>query len=79
MSYTIIDISKDLITRNVYPGDPVPELSVGDIEYNKMLAKYADDLDRSEFVSMLSRSVYNRLDTVLNLARQAGEKDYFGS
>ena len=28
MSYTVIDISKDLITRNVYPGDPVPELSV---------------------------------------------------
>ena len=60
-------------------GLPVPELSVGDIEYNKMIAKYADDLDRSEFVSMLSRSVYNRLDAVLNLARQAGEKDYFGS
>ena len=60
-------------------GLPVPELSVGDIEYNKMIAKYAEDLDRSEFVSMLSRSVYNRLEAVLSLARQAGEKDYYGS
>ena len=60
-------------------GLPVPELSVGDIEYNKMIAKYADDLDRSDFVSMLSRSVFNRLDAVLNLAKQAGDKDYYGA
>lgn len=57
-------------------GLPVPELSVGDIEYNKMIAKYAEDLDREPFRDMLSRSVYNRLDVVTGLARQAGENNY---
>ncbi len=54
-------------------GLPVPELSVGDIEYNKMIAKYAEDRDRSEFKNMLERSVFNRTDAVLGLARQAAE------
>ena len=49
-------------------GLPLPELSVGDIEYNKMIAKYAEDLDRGDFCGMLSRSVYNRLDAVCSLA-----------
>ena len=56
-------------------GLPVPELSVGDIEYNKMIAKYVEDKDRSAFTDMLERSIYNRLDAVLSLARQAGERD----
>ena len=60
-------------------GLPVPELPIGDIEYNRMIAKYAEDLDRSDFLGMLSRSVFNRLDAVVNLARQASEKDYYGS
>lgn len=56
-------------------GLPLPELSVGDIEYNKMVAKYAEDLDREAFCDMLSRSVFNRLDAVLGLARQAADSD----
>ena len=56
-------------------GLPLPELSVGDIEYNRMVAKYVDDLDREPFCSMLSRSVFNRLDAVLDLAKQAAESE----
>ena len=54
-------------------GLPVPELSVGDIEYNKMIAKYAEDRSRSDFKGMLERSVFNRVDAVLGLAKQAAE------
>ena len=56
-------------------GLPLPELAVGDIEYNKMVAKYCDDLEREDFCDMLSRSVFNRLDAVLGLAKQASEKN----
>jgi len=72
---TIIVSSAALLYQIMELGLPVPELSVGDIEYNKMIVKYVEDQDRSAFTDMLSRSIYNRLDAVLSIARQAGERD----
>ena len=50
---------------------PMPELSANDVEYNKMMAEYAFRGNAEGFKDMLSRSTYNRLDTIAGFARQA--------
>ena len=54
-------------------GLPAPELSIGDIEYNKMAVKYFEDRDIEPFADMLKRSIFNRLDQVLGIIKQAAE------
>ena len=54
-------------------GLPLPELSAGDVEYNGMIAEYVEKSNREPFKDMLERSVYNRLEAVLTLARQAAD------
>jgi len=49
----------------------IPELPLNDIEYNNMIAKYVKSSDLSEFYSMLTRSVYNRHDKIVELCKQA--------
>jgi len=72
---TALVSSAALLYELMQLGLPAPELSVGDVEYNKMIAKYAEDRNRSAFTDMLSRSVYNRLEAVLTLARQAKDAE----
>ena len=52
-------------------GLPFPELSATDTEYNKMTARYLETRDSSDFTGMLERSIYNRLDSILDLLKQA--------
>ena len=54
-------------------GLPLPELSANDVEYNGMVAEYVEKSNREPFKDMLERSVYNRLEAVLTLARQAAD------
>ena len=56
-------------------GLPFPELSATDTEYNKMTAVYLEDRDSSAFTGMLERSVFNRLDSILDLLKQAEPDD----
>lgn len=52
---------------------PLPMLTVGDSEYNKMIGEYVNAGESSGFESMLERSVLNRLESVLQLSRRAAE------
>ena len=52
-------------------GIPFPELSATDTEYNKMTAQYLDTRDSTAFTDMLKRSIFNRLDSILDLLKQA--------
>ena len=54
-------------------GLPVPELSANDVEYNQMVTDYVVNSNREPFTDMLGRSVYNRLESVLTIARQAAD------
>ena len=54
-------------------GYPLPGISLDDIEYNKLIDAYVNQGDADGFVTMLERSVLNRLDSVLQLSRQAAE------
>lgn len=54
-------------------GYPLPGLSLSDIEYNQLIDAYVNRGDSEGFVTMLERSVLNRLDSVLQLSRQAAE------
>lgn len=56
-------------------GLPFPELSATDVEYNKMTAHYLDTRDSSAFTAMLERSIFNRLDSILDLLKQAEPED----
>ena len=56
-------------------GYPLPQLSVADREYNMLMADYVEKRDPRPFKEMLERSVYNRLDAVVTLARQAAETE----
>ena len=71
---TVIASSAALLYQILEMGLPMPELPVGDVEYNKMIAKYVEDKDPSAFINMLERSIYNRLDAVISIARQAEEQ-----
>ncbi|MBR0482219.1 MAG: Fic family protein [Firmicutes bacterium] len=52
-------------------GYPLPQLSFDDREYNKMMAEYVENGDTQYFKDVLEKSIYNRLDAVVNLAKQA--------
>ena len=54
-------------------GYPLPQLPVDDREYNEMMTRFIADGDLKPFKDMLERSVYNRLEAVVSLARQAAE------
>ena len=56
-------------------GIPFPELSATDTEYNKLTARYLETRDSSDFTGMLKRSVFNRLDSILDLLKQAEPED----
>lgn len=56
-------------------GIPVPELSVGEEEFGKMISLYMDHEDYLPFTQMLQRCIYNRLDAVIMLAKQAKENE----
>ncbi len=52
-------------------GYPLPQLSVGDREYNTLMTQYIENGDTWPFLDMLERSVYNRIEAALSLAKQA--------
>jgi hypothetical protein len=54
-------------------GYPLPSLTVGDIEYNKMIDAYVNKGEYEAFEGMLERSVLNRAEAVLQLNRRAAE------
>jgi len=54
---------------------PFPEISATDVEYNKMTANYLETRDSSAFSAMLERSIFNRLDSILDLLKQAKPED----
>ncbi|MBQ9912378.1 MAG: Fic family protein [Firmicutes bacterium] len=54
-------------------GYPLPQLSFDDREYNRMMADYIGNGDPEPFQDILERSIYNRLEAVVSLARQANE------
>jgi len=56
-------------------GYPLPQLSVDDREYNKMMTAYLETGDTAPFKDMLERSIYNRVEAVVSLAKQAAEKN----
>lgn len=56
-------------------GLPVPELSVTEEEFGKMISVYMDHEDYLPFADMLQRSLYNRLDAVVMIARQVKENE----
>ncbi len=54
---------------------PIPELTVDDRAYNSLVADFVDSGNAEPFARMLERSVYNRLETVVSLAKQAKENE----
>ena len=54
---------------------PIPELTVDDRAYNTLVADFVDSGSAEPFTRMLERSVYNRLETVVSLAKQAKENE----
>ena len=54
-------------------GYPLPGLFLSDTEFNKMIDEYVNNADENSFVNLLERSVLNRLDSVLQLSKQAAE------
>lgn len=56
-------------------GIPLPELSVGEDEFGRLISAYMDHGDHLPFTDMLQRCIYNRIDAVLMLAKQAREQE----
>ncbi len=54
-------------------GFPLPGLPVGEQEYNRLVAEYLENSDMEPLKNMLQRSVYNRLEAVVQLAAEAAE------
>ena len=54
---------------------PVPEFSANEEEFGTLVKDYMDKGQSKPFRDMFKRSVYNRLDAVVNLAKQAKEND----
>ena len=55
-------------------GYPLPQLSLDDREYNKIMAEYIENGSTDTFKDVLEKSIYNRLDAAVNLAKQAVEQ-----
>lgn len=51
----------------------MPELPLDDREYNRLVAKYFDDGNMDDFYSMLCRSEFNRLESIVVLSKEAKE------
>jgi len=52
-------------------GYPVPELYIGQEEFNKLITPYlSDGKDPTEFITMIERSLYNRLDALVMFEEQ---------
>ena len=56
-------------------GFPIPELSVNEEEFGNLMRAYMDKGNAEPFCSMLERSVYNRLDAVIMLAKHTKENE----
>ena len=54
-------------------GVPLPSLTVGEQEFNEMMAAYLDTGDSAPITEMCERSLLNRLEAVLQVLRQAME------
>jgi hypothetical protein len=54
---------------------PVPELSVNEEEFYRLLMPYMNNGDAVPFTDMLLRCLYNRLDTVILVSKQAIENE----
>jgi len=53
-------------------GYPIPELYIGEEEFNKLITPYmSDSKTYGDFYSMLLKSIYNRLDSVVIFEKQA--------
>ncbi|MCQ2565272.1 MAG: hypothetical protein MJ194_00280 [Clostridia bacterium] len=55
-------------------GLPVPSLSVGEQEYNKLVAEYMEHGNLEPLKNMLERSIYNRIEAVYQAALAASEE-----
>lgn len=54
---------------------PIPELAVSEEEFGELVTAYMDKGRCEAFCDMFKRCVYNRLDAVLLVAKQAKEND----
>jgi len=54
---------------------PFPELSVSEGEFGELMKAYMDKGDSTPFIDMLYRCIYNRLDAVVMIAKQAKENE----
>ena len=54
-------------------GCPLPSLTANEQDYSNLIYKYIHDGDPAPFISMVERSVLNRLDAVIEICRQARE------
>ena len=54
-------------------GCPLPSLNANEQDYSNLIYKYIHDGDPEPFISMVERSVLNRLDAVIEICRQARE------
>jgi len=56
-------------------GYPLPELLISEGEFENMIKEYMNDNNCAAVYSLFERCVYNRLDTVLMLEKQAKEQE----
>ncbi len=56
-------------------GFPVPELPVNEEEFYRLLTPYMDHDDDAPFTDMFLRSLYNRLDAIILVTKQAIENE----
>ncbi len=54
-------------------GCPLPSLTANEVDYSNLIYKYIHDGDPEPFISMVERSVLNRLEAVIEICRQARE------
>lgn len=54
-------------------GIPLPELEADDVIYNHLMTDYISDGNEGPFLEMLEKSILNRLDSIIDLEKQAAE------
>ncbi|MCQ2552411.1 MAG: hypothetical protein MJ148_03570 [Clostridia bacterium] len=54
-------------------GYPLPELGLTERDFNAMISECMKEKDYSNFYSLLGRNIYNRLDAILLIEKQANE------